>query len=142
MIRNIYIFFITLTLFIFQFLYPQDINEFNYYNYESGNIRHLNCDDYEEDPFLYFVCDSIHNRIIQKNTHECSYYYDSMDETESANVSTMFINYQNNGQINSEEYGLSDLDNKLKKIFINVFQMRNINITNKKQTFIEHLTHG
>ena len=26
---------------------------------------------------------------------------------------------------------LSDLDNKLKKIFINVFQMRNINITNK-----------
>ena len=27
---------------------------------------------------------------------------------------------------------LSDLDNKLKKIFINVFQMRNINITNKK----------
>ena len=83
---------------------------------------------------MYFVCDSIHNRIIQKNTHECSYYYDSMNETESANISTMFIDYQNNGQINSEVsevYGLSDLDNKLKKIFINVFQMRNINITNK-----------
>ena len=60
---------------------------------------------------MYFVCDSIHNRIIQKNTHECSYYYDSMDETESANISTMFIDYQNNGQINSEVYGLSDLDN-------------------------------